>query len=463
VIRAVRASELQKQFPAGSKGSGPPAAMPSKEDVTEACVLSETIQAKAQALSSLGALLNASPTKVSAEIVRLWGKVAADAEKKTRAMVRDDLNGDYFALGLLRAMRLKGAFTDLEWKVIVSRTELRNDVTSNDWEVKEENIPTAAFDEPFREAYGGTLTAWKTRHPQTLDLITCSAVCNQESEIGGHARGQVLPGGIPANAAALSPLLSLTFANAPAIRRGTHFFYDKYEAPSTSHQMYPSDSLAVDAWFLERPPKGSTVVAGPTDISKLIEKSGPAAQYYDPDSPMNVRFKLMGKPPNVVKADAGLTALFKMPARDVAGNPAHSSYPGDAFLRLNSELNDEYAFKDPQDPKAGVVQVFDESVDPKTGKKKKIAKKISVPRLEVLKWSHQEIVIHVNRFSDRVAVFLWSTSGDAGGNAATGVRTIVVRLVQENPNVLFGAPAPEQISPDLERIFLNPSLLKGKP
>lgn len=179
-------------------------------------------------------LCDSDPAKVKATLVTFFRKLAGEAETAQRA--REDntrvLNGDHFALGLLKAKHLKKKFPDADLKTLVSHTALRNDVTGPGWEITGENMEGFSSLRTTKTVLGNDV--WKTRHRETPDILMNSAVCNQTAEIAEHVRGNSITGGIPRNAdaaAAHGALFHFTLANAPRIRRGMHLFFTIWGAP----------------------------------------------------------------------------------------------------------------------------------------------------------------------------------------------------------------------------------------
>ena len=111
-------------------------------------------------------------------------KVVDEVEKLTDQQVLDQLKGK------------RARFPDWAWKELVSRTDLRLEVSQDDWEelTREERMQrwkqeSGHWREIMNYWERQGITGWRQEHNRSLALIVTRAVCNEVSEHIQHLRG----------------------------------------------------------------------------------------------------------------------------------------------------------------------------------------------------------------------------------------------------------------------------------
>jgi hypothetical protein len=445
-LSALRTLEIDSSF-------GEKAPKPSMSDVTEALVLIERGKASA---AQKAALLSDDPTKMKSALTAIFASVR-DAETKRLDTFRTPDNfydGDYVALGMLKAKRLKSkaVLTDNLWKQVTSRTQLRNDVSAHGWEDVEQ-VPAALVKFLGKKL---DVTQWRQRRQQTLDTIITSGVCDQTSETGELIRSGHVGAGIPANAVGATKLQYLTFANAKNIRRGMHFFYTGFGLVKAGEQDYVvlSGNIEANAIFAADP--------DPTDAKRKLQELTPAASVgviqdlddlLDGDDASNKA--ALAENAKRIAAHAKLAEAARAAGKPIPSGPAllptvviapAKSFTGARFIKPSLVGNGA--------KRNVIVRCV---TDPADGK----------VRLHACKWTHQEIVVDVKVSATRIQVLLFSTAGGPTTQEGTGIRTYDLAPTKDgretsNLNILFGfmhAAANEKIQ-ILDACSLNPAALK---
>ena len=442
ILQKMRERELDDQL-----GDSAPA--PDAADITEAVALAERSKKNDAAKASI---LTTDPKKQKAGISTLFLAIAAAEQQRLRAFQGpgDILTGDHFALGLLKAKRLKKhpILIDTLWDVITSSTSLRNDIQKDNWE----RIP-AGFsvispvflskkDRADKKPLGLDDTAWRLRRQETLDTILSAAVCDQTSESAELLRGHTLSGGIPANARRCKSLQYFTFANATFLRRGMHLFYTGFGL-ARADQDYPTTLLPWEgaAVFVNRlPDKDKTKrVATPianiaqVKIEDIVDVNHPINQAIAQKNKVDTERALNGKqkppqltPLSIIDPAKRFDGVRRMDAESL-GNGAR----GDAFVKCVDD-------------------------DPKVG---------NLVRLQVMKLTHQEIIIDIVTKPRGVIIQLFSTAAGPIGESGTGIRSHVLPdadPVDAKMNIVFGfigETALEKVAL-MDACYLNPALLR---
>lgn len=441
ILQKMRERELDDQL-----GDSAPA--PDAADITEAVALAERSKKNDAAKASI---LTSDPKKQKAGISKLFLAIADAEQQRLRAFhgPADILTGDHFALGLLKAKRLKKhtILTDAVWDVVTSSTSLRNDIQKDDWE----RLPvgfslspvflTKKDEEEKKKGLGLDVTAWRLRRQETLDTILSAAVCDQTSESAELVRGHTLSGGIPANARQCTSLQYFTFANAKLLRRGMHLFYTGFGAAGAD-QDYPTTLLPWEgaAVFVDRlPDKTTKRVATPFATIAVVK----IEDIVDANHPINKAIALQNKaitdnalankrkpsqltPLSIIDPAKRFDGVRRMDAESL-GNGSR----GDAFVKCVDDPN----------PKVNAV------------------------RLHVMKWTHQEIIVDIVTQPRSVLIRLFSTAAGSFGTDGTGIRSYTLRsddTVDAKMNIVFGfigETAAERVAL-MDACYLNPALLR---
>ncbi len=139
-----------------------------------------------------------SPAQLLASITRLKSQLQRRTELiklRIEQAAREIDNLDTAAiLGRLKAM--KDQFPSWMWSEIVQRTELRLEVSDDQWEVltpQQRQERWERENQRWRQIMDAwetkDITAWRQHHRQTLALVVSRAVCNEVSEHIQHLRG----------------------------------------------------------------------------------------------------------------------------------------------------------------------------------------------------------------------------------------------------------------------------------
>lgn len=440
ILARLRELEIEASFGA----NGP---KPSTSDVTEALVLIERGKAPAALRAALVGT-DAAKTKKALAAIFSGLKVAEMARLDAFRTPDKFYDGDYVALGSLKAKRLKSkaSLTDAVWRQVTSHTQLRNDVQAHGWD----DIPPSQTE--LKAFLGGVdidQQQWRTRRGQTLDTILTSAVCDQTSETADLVRSGTFGLGIPGNAAAAKSLQYLTFENAKQLRRGMHFFYTGFGLVRGGEQPYlVTDNFETRAIFASEldpaDPKKKAKLQKLTPMAEVgkVETISDLDALLDPDDPSNNTATAENVKRNVAneRLKAGQKQAL-VPRVMVAPDRA---FTGARFI--NGSLLENGA-------KTGALVRCEK--DPADGK----------IRLHACKWTHQEIVIDVKISPTRIQVFLFSTAADPNNSKGTGIRAYTLTpagAAASFLNVLFGFthPLPNEKVAILDACFLNPRALK---
>jgi hypothetical protein len=435
----MRQNEAEAAF--GDKGPAP-----DTRDLTEALALADRIKDKGAAIKA--GVLAGDEKKERAALKALFTELAVKEKARLDGFLRADkfYDGDYFALGLLKAKRIKKhpALTDDFWKVIVSRTQLRNDVQADGWEIKD--MVTKSLGDFFSKETVD-IGEWRLRRQKTKDTLMPSAVCDQMSESCDTIRLGSIGAGIPANAktaGGVAPLFYLTGANRKAIRRGMHFFYTGYGDAAAGEQDYLTDSVATDgaAFYVSRPDDKDKTSPRETTAAGSISTAS-LDDLLDPDSNINKAAKAHKPPQLPVVAKAGFTGIARVSAKELMNGAS-----GNAFVRAEiTEMAD-----------------FDEvpGTPPAPSTFKPNGKKVKVPRLKVIKFTHQEVVVDAKtNAAGATKVCLMSTAAaDADGDSGIRVYNLVDASKALNVFIGFVHTTAKEDKELLDACFLNPDVLK---
>lgn len=463
ILKKMREREIENQL----EDTAP---APDAADITEALALAERSK---QNDAAKALILTTDPKKQKAGISAVFAAIV-EAELQRLNTIRgpgDNLTGDYFALGLLKAKRLKKhtLLADAAWESVTSCTPLRNDVQKDDWErlplgealapiflnnkdreanakIDQENIKRAARKEPLLTKKGPGLdsTQWRTRRQQTLDTILSAAVCDQTSESGELVRGHTLAGGIPANARRCASLQLFIFSNASFIRRGMHLFYSGF-GPAGADQDYPTTSMPwQDAKvFVNRLPPTDKARREATSIADMALVK--LDDVIDPEHPINkaIERKNAARPKEPLTPRSIVDPAKRFEGvRRMAAASLQNSAPGEAFVKC---VDEKTSIQDPSKP-TGTMMTLD------------------VVRLHVMKWTHQELVVDVVTRPGAVRVCLFSTAGGESHNGGTGIRTynLLPNSIDATMDVVFGfidKTTSENVS-RMDACYLNPGILR---
>ncbi len=269
-------------------------------------------------------------------------QAVASVDQKTEAQVLSDLEA------------MKDQFPDWVWKEIVSRTDLRLEVTEPEWETlspAEAMQRWNAENQHWREIMNAwerrDITAWRQEHELTLSLIVTRAVCNEIAEHIQHLRGIV-------------PAAGLTAKPVWYIRQQTKNPQAAYfKRPAFAADFKSGASILFLGWVDRKP--NPWQIAHPLPTVELLP--------------------VEAKPPKVNKRN------------QPPGDTWRYAVLGDEFIRTSQILV-------PQAP-----------ADP--GKKQKL-----VPRTtqQWLRWTHEATVIEVARMADGYDYVLTFETGQIGVN-----------------------------------------------
>jgi len=442
-LKAMRTQEIEEAF--GSKAS-----TPSSSDVTEALVLIERGKADA---AQKALLLSGDVAKANKALNSIFTKIRNTEEARLVTFRTPDnfYDGDYVAIGLLKAKRLrrKAILTDDIWKEVTTRTQLRSDVPAHGWEdIEQFPAVLAAFMKPLKLPQFD-LTQWRSRRQQTLDTILTAAVCDQTSETGELIRSRHVGNAIPGNATICPSLQYLTFANAKNVRRGMHFFYTGFGLVKKGEQQYVAfNNVEGGQSIFESNPD-------PSNPKLAVQELAPVASI-DILSESDLDGLLDAQDPSNVAAAAANARLR------AAGNVTSTLLPRvvvasdkrfEGARRLDASLLGNATISEARKRFALVRCVVE-----KDGK----------VRLHVAKWTHQEIVVDVKLSVNRIQISLFSTEGGPTASDGTGLRvyslspTTASGRETRHLNILFGsmhASANENIDV-LDACSLNPTTLK---
>ena len=471
LLQQLRFDEIDARWPGrGAKTGFPKTPDPEPRDVSEAFVLAESRKDRD---SYKPGLCDSDPAKVKATLVTFFRKLAGEAEtaQAKRADAARLLNGDHFALGLLKAKHLKNKFPDADLKTLVSHTALRNDVTAPGWEVAGESMQGFAPSVATVLERGG----WKGRHKETSDVVMNSAVCNQTAEIAENIRGNAMTvGGIPSNAqqaADHGALMHFTLANAPRIRRGMHVVFTIWGSPKVQDQASPNDLMAVEhGWWLPIDTKGTTE-ADIVPVASIPELVATFGDLVDTNDPVNRLLVQRAKPNdsssvavgNVVRKEKEFTGFRRVPQVPFFPGTRDGGPRGNCFIRCRAETVQD-AEPDPKKPNAVVGKTHVDS----DGKTK--PSMVEVDRLELLKWNHQEFVIDVRKGGGGFEIFTLSTGANVvqsvpplpAFESGTGIKKYVLNASTPRKAGLLVGFAFDGERPDddlLSRCYLNTDLL----
>ena len=178
---------------------------------------------------------------------------------------------------VLRELKsMKSRFPGWAWKEIVSRTDLRLEVTTDDWEElsREERLQRwKAESSHWREIMNTwerkDITSWRKEHGKTLELIVTRAVCNEIAEHIQHLRGVKPAAGLTAkpqwyiNQQRLNP--DLAYLKKPTqnadLRRGASILFLGWT------------SQRPNAWQIARPLPGIDLLPAHTRPKKVKKKN----------------------------------------------------------------------------------------------------------------------------------------------------------------------------------------------
>jgi hypothetical protein len=484
ILRKMRERERDDQY-----GDAAPA--PDAADITEALALAERDKKKAER----DLILSSDPKKQKAGISAVFAAIAEREQTKLQKLQGPGalLTGDYFALGLLKAKRLKKhpLLNDGAWAAVTSATPLRNDVQKDDWERlgrglavnlssifngkkdqaendrrEQENEKIKKKNEEIRKENEGKPpqarraqvpllplifpidpTQWRARRQQTLDTILSTAVCDQTSESAELMRGNTLSGGIPANAARCASLQHFIFANAKFMRRGMHLFYSGFGAAGAD-QNYPTTSRPwedgqVHVDRLPQTDKTTRRVLTPIANIAVVKLE----DVIDSNHVINMAIARKNDatdrgqktPLSIVDPSKRFDGVRRMSAASL-----FNGSDGDAFVKC----------------------VDEKAQDPTNAKQT-----LDVVRLHVLKWTHQEMIVDVRMLkTGGVLVILFATAADPNSSNGTGIRLYNLsankdpaKNIDATMNIVFGfiSPTTNEKTALLDACYLNPTLLRN--
>ena len=437
IVQAMRLREIDASF-------GASAAAPVSDDVTEALVLLERQIPKNPTLKAN--LLSADTKVVKAALSGVFKAICSAELTRTDAYRTDDkvYDGDYVALGLLKAKRLKSktVLTDEVWKLIVSRTQLRNDATGDALETVKEatrglnQLPALkALMTPVAKGPTIGLDAgqWRDRRGKTLDTLLSAAVCDQTSETGELIRSGNTGNGIPGDASKVSSLEYVTFTNAKTFRRGMHAFYLAFQsfAAGGDEQAFVSftnmESTFVPCRSADPKDAKNTIyelkpLSSLTTITNLDELLDPNDKANKAAQEKNKDRKEMDDLVNQAKANKDLKTDPDW-VKAVGALGKKNVYPGPQSLLPTVDIAKDKKFTDTRLIDARLVGNARISDNERLVAVRCEDRKDGTVELVVCKWYHEEIVVNVKVEAKKVTVSLFSTAAYDGQEAiGTGIR-----------------------------------------